>query len=256
MKKYIVFFMAITALLLSSMPLSAASDVQVIARLILSSGSIQFKPDGSAAWKKAVSGMSLAQGDVLRTGDAAFADLYLANGSMVRIGANSTLELSKLGYDMKQKAMKMSLKINPVGRIIAAIKKLKKDANQLDIYTPQAVVGVRGTDLLVDVPDQNTTVTGVWDGQVIVKDFVSESGLSSDDNTMTLNFVHEITVGKNEFSTYKKAGGFTHPKNLSASYEKDKAVIPALKDQSAKIMASDSADKQVKALALRKEALK
>lgn len=238
----------------------AKKSSNVPAVVMLFKGDVLIQPSESGKWHKPVLGMAVRAKDQIKTGSDSWVNIAFANGSLLRIAQNSVVEISMLSYNVKKKVMKSEAKIPVLGKVISSFRKLKKNDSSFDVYTPTAVAGVRGTELMVDVPDSETTTVVVFEGKLIVKDLVGEQGMSQNDNEMVLDFIREAVVGSGQVLEYKKGKKLPKAKAMGKKFEQDKAVAKQLKEESVKLSAELSkqgADKKwAKADDLREAALK
>ncbi|MBC7545285.1 MAG: FecR domain-containing protein [Candidatus Sericytochromatia bacterium] len=95
------------------------------------------RPGGRGTWKAARVGMLLATGDEVRTGRGALAELTYGDGTITRLGPNSTLGLK----DTQVRGLRLW-----AGRLWM---KVAKGSGGMRIQTPAAVAAVTGTDLFV-----------------------------------------------------------------------------------------------------------
>ncbi|QMV43888.1 FecR domain-containing protein [Cohnella cholangitidis] len=146
----IVFALAVLPLFGAfAKPASAASSrVAVIKEL---KGSVKVKKAGGSKEFTAFAKMSLNEGDVLSVGSGASAVLQFANGTSeddsMTVAANSTLTFSKLS-NKKGTTTKVSL-FN--GSAWVDVKSIENKDDEFTLETPTAIMGVRGTHLLVSV---------------------------------------------------------------------------------------------------------
>lgn len=147
----------ILALLLAALPLigalaapasAATSRVAIIQSL---SGTVQVKKSGGSKQFKAFAKMSLNEGDVLTTSANGKAVLQFANGTSeddkMSVSANTTLTFSKLS-DRNGTRTKVSM-FN--GQAWVDVKSISTKNDEFTLETPTAVMGVRGTHLMVSV---------------------------------------------------------------------------------------------------------
>jgi len=161
------------ALLLVAVPLlvaysneaqAATSRVAIIKEL---TGTVQVQKSGGSKQFKAFARMSLNEGDVLTTGSSSTAVLQFANGSSeddkLSVSANTTLTFSKLS-DRNGTRTKVSM-FN--GTAWVDVKSITSKNDEFTLETPTAVMGVRGTHLLVNVdPTTGSTRLSVAAGIV------------------------------------------------------------------------------------------
>jgi hypothetical protein len=171
---------------------AASSRVAVIKEM---KGTVKVKKAGGSKQFTAFTKMSLNEGDVLAVGAGGSAVLQFSNGTdeddKMTASANTTLTFSKLSNN-KGTITKVSMLS---GSVWSTVKSITNKEDQFTLETPTAVMGVRGTNLLVGV-NPNTgdstffIASGV--GQVIPKKSNS-SGPS-----VLLNPSQQLTLDSNE----------------------------------------------------------
>ena len=106
-------------------------------------------------------GQYLNKGAIIRTRKNAAVRLLMKDKSILDIGPSSYFTLAR--YEVKEKKRSVGLHLF-VGRIWARVTSIFGSDKNYNIYTPNAVAGVRGTELVVDVDlkgnSQITCVTG------------------------------------------------------------------------------------------------
>ncbi|MBW5445103.1 hypothetical protein GE107_03365 [Cohnella sp. CFH 77786] len=169
-RKSLIQFMAFILVILpflghfSGQASAATSRVAVIKEL---KGTVQVKKAGGSKQFKAFARMSLNEGDVLTTGAGSSAVLQFANGTSeddkMSVSANTTLTFSKLS-DRKGTRTKVSM-FN--GSAWVDVKSIATKNDEFTLETPTAIMGVRGTHLLVSVdPVSGSTFLTVAAGVV------------------------------------------------------------------------------------------
>jgi len=113
------------------------------------------------------------------------ADLHIARRGIFKVKPNSVVEITSLA-----KETRINVK---GGKLLLALQKLKRDKD-LEIETPTAVAGVRGTSFLVSVSGQNTKV-GVLTGEVGVRTF---------DGFVKVNELKEVKVAGKELKNVSR----------------------------------------------------
>jgi len=149
--------LSILAMLLVVMPLlglgaenadAASSRVAVIKEL---KGSVKVKKAGGSKSFTAFAKMSLNEGDVLSTGTGSTTVLQFANGTSeddrMTVSANTTLTFSKLSNNKGTTTKVRMFK----GNAWVDVKSITSQDDEFSLETPTAVMGVRGTHLLVGV---------------------------------------------------------------------------------------------------------
>jgi ferric-dicitrate binding protein FerR (iron transport regulator) len=200
-------------------------------------GSVEVSSD-SADWKPAAIKSVMNPGDVVRTGPSSWAVVAFPNASLVRIEAGSTVRLRDIRFNPKKGTIAGRMDLQGPGRVTAFIRKLGKESNHFNIGTPVCVVGVRGTAFEVEVPDNDSSRFTVWEGKVIVRDFVSEEGLSVDNNEMMSDFLHEIILGSGQGAEYRKGKGFSKPDSSGAANAERRGISDELRKASDELASS------------------
>jgi hypothetical protein len=95
---------------------------------------------------------ALQQADRIVTGRNASTTFMLKDGTVVSVGPNSTLELAKIAFDpvAQEGSLSLSLLQGTIRVVTGWLAKLHPESVQ--VMTPTTVVGVRGTDFIVEVP--------------------------------------------------------------------------------------------------------
>ncbi len=95
---------------------------------------------------------ALQQSDRIVTGQLASATFMLRDGTVVSMGPNSTLDLAKIQFDpvAQEGGVALSLLRGTIRVVTGWLAKIHPESVQ--VMTPTSVVGVRGTDFIVEVP--------------------------------------------------------------------------------------------------------
>lgn len=126
-------------------------------------------------------GMLVREGDVIQTGKNAKVGILMSDGSSFHIYQNSTLEVRPTSTYYESKG------------VISANFVKKSAGSEWRIKTPVVTAGVRGTSFTVEASSKDTRIV-LFKGKVIVKDFVRESGLSSDPNELMQDFLNDVEI--------------------------------------------------------------
>lgn len=102
--------------------------------------------------RAAQEGGGLSQADRIVTERDASATFMLKDGSVISVGPNSTLELAKVQFDTttQEGGLMLNLLQGTIRVVTGWLGKLHPE--QVKVITPTSVVGVRGTDFIVEVP--------------------------------------------------------------------------------------------------------
>ncbi|MCS7205848.1 MAG: FecR family protein [Leptospiraceae bacterium] len=104
--------------------------------------------------------------DIITTEKESSLHVQLANGVMIRIGANTKIEFEKILKAIQQYEYKLVLR---QGEVLTKIDKQKEKRIQFDVQAPTAIASVRGTEFLMEA-DNNKTLIAVNDGSLMVMD--------------------------------------------------------------------------------------
>ena len=129
-----------------------AADVGLIK---VSNGAVEIQRAGARI--KADVGTSVQVSDVLRTGANGSAGVTFADNSLLSIGPNTVFEIDKYQFDSTTHAgdFQGSLKQGRLAGISG--KMVKQSPESMKIRTPSAVMGVRGTEFVVQVDEPVAT---------------------------------------------------------------------------------------------------
>ena len=135
------------ALLLAAMPLSAA-DIGLIK---VANGNVTIERAGARV--KAEVGSAVRAADVLRTGTDGSAGITFSDNSLVSIGPNTVFAVDQYEFDSTTHAGRFDASLRQ-GRLAAVSGKIvKQSPGAMKIRTPASVMGVRGTEFVVQVDE-------------------------------------------------------------------------------------------------------
>ncbi|MDD5066366.1 MAG: FecR family protein [bacterium] len=174
--------------------------------------------------------MLLKSGDSVRTYQKARLDLQIKDVGVVRINENSYVELDRV---LKEAKDKVNMELNK-GQVLCKLMKLNK-AQDFEVLTPTAVVGVRGTTFLVDASEKKKSEVAVADGSVEVasKDDPDKKSVVKQDETAS---VDKSTGGLNIIKGIKldNLKELNAIKNVEILKNVDKIDVSSLKNMSFK----------------------
>lgn len=135
---------------------ASAQDVHGIGMIKASDGGVQvLRANAPSA---AVAGQRLMQGDQLRTGDTGSTTVMLRDGTVVALGPKSTVDLSRFQFNSTTQEGSLGVKLvqGSIRMVTGLIAKLNPEA--VKVETPTALIGVRGTDFIVEFSPGDTKV--------------------------------------------------------------------------------------------------
>ena len=136
-----------------------------IAKVTFYTGDFRLQQPGRVDWKKAVINEGLVSGDKVKTLDESRGEVAFADGSIIRIDANSNLDIVELKKDKAGQAAAAKVWS---GKVWASVNKMSKKT-KFELESPTAVAAVRGTVFRMSVSDDKTTKVTVYQGEVKVE---------------------------------------------------------------------------------------
>ncbi len=138
---------------------------------------------------------SLAWNDLLKTDSQGRLRAGLTDGSILSLGSNSELKVVQHDAASQQTSIEMNY-----GKLRNQVVKITKPDGKYEVKTPNAVIGVIGTDFYVGYADNKTTVI-CYVGKVAVTAGPGAKVLKSDNastgtaNTVTLTAGQMVVIG-------------------------------------------------------------
>lgn len=164
-------------------PASFAAVDEFQATLTDFEGEVLFQKSGDKTWFPVEAGMPLESGDKIKTGADGSAEILIDDGSILKLEDKAEIELTAMRADSATKKMKTRLYLG-VGRLFSNIAKLMNRESRFDVQTPTAIVGIRGTEFVVELADSEETDVGVFAGSVYVNAVDDEGNLIKEDEVV------------------------------------------------------------------------
>jgi len=200
MKKFAIVVMAILAI-----GLAGPAFAEGAGQFTELEGSVSVER-ASAGTNRPVLGSKVFQGDVVVTERGGRATLLFNDGSVMRLGSSTTLEINELVYEEEEGVGSYIYNV-AAGTVMSIVGSIfGNDDSDYEVRTPTAVSGVRGTTFIVKVGvhpqtgEMTTMLVGV-EGSV---------AYSGQDGT-------EVNVGGGEYSNAPAGGGASNPSPISES---------------------------------------
>lgn len=133
-------------MLLAAASLAFAAD---IGQIKTSKGDVSIER-GSATLPGTV-GTRLEAADVLRTGADGSAGVTMSDNSLLSIGPNSVLSLDAYRFDTTTHQGQFDAKLSKGSLAVVSGKIAKQSPDAMKVRTPASVLGVRGTEFVVEV---------------------------------------------------------------------------------------------------------
>ncbi len=146
-------WLALAAAVLAAWPAALAAQPAATAEVILARPPAEVLPRGQAAPRPLQKGARLAEGDRIRTGRGGAVEVLLGDGSLVRLGELSELEIDKLDVDANNQptTSRFNLAAGQARAWVArqVVAKVSAGFGRFAVQTPTAVAAVRQTDFAV-----------------------------------------------------------------------------------------------------------
>jgi hypothetical protein len=159
----VVVLAAFAGAVVASTARLAVADEKGTAKVSFLEGKASRTPPGGAAAALAVGG-TVVEGDTVATEAATRLELKMGDGSVVRVGPQSKLELRAAYFGAKGEK-KFSAKLT-FGRLWSKVTGLVGGDSKFEVETDNAVAGVRGTTFRVDAKTDRSVVVSVYAGSV------------------------------------------------------------------------------------------
>jgi tetratricopeptide (TPR) repeat protein len=142
---------------------------QWVAKVVSVQGTVEVQRVGETAWQRVSLNETLCPGDTVRAQRRSRANLALINESVLRLNQRTTLKLGE--YNKEEETSVVEL-LKGAGHF------LSRKPRALEVRTPFAIAGVRGTEFLVSV-EEDQTFLSIFEGQVLASNKVGELLLAS-----------------------------------------------------------------------------
>lgn len=146
--RFLLSLMAIMIVWGMLSPSFAAEKVERVAKLTALVGDVKVKKAGGAKPFKAFTNMPVAKGDQVITGKNSSVQLLLDDGSKLMIGSNAVSMISDL-VKTAAGGNKTAVKVVS-GQVWSKLQSLSNANDSFKFETPTAVMGIRGTMLLIE----------------------------------------------------------------------------------------------------------
>lgn len=139
---------ALCALLLAVSPL-AARAADSAGMIKVAHGQVTIERDG----KKLVGevGTAVEVADRVRTGKDGSVGVTLRDNTLLSAGPNSLIVIDKFAFDNTTQDGNMSVHVRKGTLSVASGKIAKRTPESVDFHTPTSVLGVRGTEFVIEV---------------------------------------------------------------------------------------------------------
>ena len=141
-------FVAVAVLALAATGLARADDV---GQVKVAKGTVHVERDGQRL--PAAVGMRIRQSDTLITGADGSAGVTFSDNSLLSTGPNSVLVVEHYAFNSTTHAGTFDASLKKGTLAVVSGKIVKQSPGAMRVRTPAAVMGVRGTEFLVQVDE-------------------------------------------------------------------------------------------------------
>ena len=136
----------------AALALAGAASAADIGQVKVARGDVQIQR--GAAKEPARVGMGIQASDVVLTGTDGSAGLTFTDNSLVSVGPNSVFAIDKYSFDSTTHAGEFEGSLTKGKLAAVSGKMVKQSPESMKIRTPSAVMGVRGTEFVVQVDER------------------------------------------------------------------------------------------------------
>jgi hypothetical protein len=122
-----------------------------IGQVKTASGDVTIERAGTSLPAKA--GVRLEASDIVRTGADGSAGITMSDSSLLSIGPNSVLALDAFAFDATTHQGRFDATLSKGSLAVVSGKIAKQSPDAMKVRTPASVLGVRGTEFVVQVDD-------------------------------------------------------------------------------------------------------
>lgn len=140
-----------TGLLVAALMLAGTAMAADIGQVKVAKGAVQIERAGAKI--PATVGMGIQTSDIVLTGKDGSAGVTFTDNSLVSVGPNSVFKIEKYSFDTTTHAGEFQGSLTKGKLAAVSGKMVKQSPESMKIRTPSAVMGVRGTEFVIQVDD-------------------------------------------------------------------------------------------------------
>lgn len=138
-----------------------------LAEITYIEGKVEIQQPGGD-WKEAAIGMQLRKDDKVRTSEESLAEIKLDDGSLLKLGEETTISILAL-EEIEPAKEKVSLFNLILGEIKAKVLKVLGKQSKFEVQTSACIAGVRGTDFSISAEADEAADVETYEGSVVVE---------------------------------------------------------------------------------------
>lgn len=142
-------FVAVAVLALAVTGFARAEEI--VGQIKVAKGTVHVERDGKRL--SVAVGMSIRQSDTLVTGADGSAGVTFSDNSLLSTGPNSVLVVDHYTFDSTTHAGKFDASLKKGTLAVVSGKIVKQSPGAMRVRTPAAIMGVRGTEFMVQVDE-------------------------------------------------------------------------------------------------------
>lgn len=163
-RAFVTFVVATAALV----PAAASAAAEPIGRFALVQNRVESQRPGASAPVAVRIGDPVGLGETETTGEASAAKLTFGPGAVVSLGAKTTFKVDRAAVDQATGASTSFLDV-AVGKARVFVSRFWSDRPDLKVKTPTAVVGIKGSEVVIDVTPGGDTIVSVLGGSATIE---------------------------------------------------------------------------------------
>ena len=134
-----------------AMAVAGVARAEDVGQIKIAKGSVHVERDGQRL--PATVGMSIRQSDTVVTGADGSAGITFTDNSLLSAGPNSVLVVDRYAFDRTTHAGHFDASLKKGTLAVVSGKMVKQTPGAMRVRTPAAIMGVRGTDFVVQVDE-------------------------------------------------------------------------------------------------------
>jgi len=175
-----LFSIGLTSIIISlTLTQVCLAEQDQLGQITFLSGDAQVKGAKETVWRKAELNMPVFFGDNIRTREDGKVTITFVDGSLLKIHSNTHIALNTIVSAVEKKSSVLLF----FGRMWNKVSRKVLKMKAVEIQTPTAVLGVRGTEFETGAYEDGTMIVRVDSGGVTVDNEIDRSTLSSNEGT-------------------------------------------------------------------------
>jgi len=160
-----------------AMPQISIAEDNLLGQITFLSGTVQVKRVKETQWMDSTLNMSVYMGDTIQTKENAQATITFTDESVLKISPNSRVALDTIISPIEKRSSVLLF----FGRIWNKVSQKALQKRVVEVQTPTAICGVRGTEFETAAYEDGTMIVYVNSGRVEVDNEKNQSALSANE---------------------------------------------------------------------------